>query len=74
MNKLRINHLATADAEDLIATLWRALEERRIPSPELKVFLSREAVDLSLGFPSEQDANLMTRTVPRLSAASEQAI
>ena len=65
MNTLRINQLPTADAEDLIAILWRALEERRIPSPELYVSLSSVGVDLSVGFGSEPDAKLVMSMVPQ---------
>jgi hypothetical protein len=68
MNTLRINQLPTADAEDLIAILWRALEERRIPSPELNVSLSSVGVDLSVDFGSERDADLVMRMVPRFAS------
>ena len=69
MNTLRINRLPTADAEDLIAILWRALEERRIPSPQLNVSLSSMGVDLSAGFGSERDADLVLRTVPHFASS-----
>jgi hypothetical protein len=69
MNTLRINQLPTPDAEDVIAILWRALEERRIPSPELSVSLSSAGVDLSVGFSSERDADLVMRVVPHFASA-----
>jgi hypothetical protein len=69
VNTLRINRLATAAAEDLIAILWRALEERRIPSPELDVSLSSVGVDLSVGFDSERDADLVMRMVPHFASS-----
>jgi hypothetical protein len=69
MNTLRINQLPTADAEDLIAILWRALEERRIPSPDLDVSLSSVGVDLSVGFESERDADLAMRMVPHFASS-----
>jgi hypothetical protein len=69
MNTLRINQLPTADAEDLIAILWRALEERRIPSPEINVSRSSVGMDVSVGFGSERDADLVMRMVPHFGSS-----
>jgi hypothetical protein len=69
MNTLRINQLPTADAEDLIAILWRALEERWVPSPKLNVSLSSVGLDVTVGFGSERDADLVMRMVPHFASS-----
>jgi hypothetical protein len=69
VNTLRIAQLTKAHAEDLMAILWRALEERQIPSPQLNVSASSTGVDVSVGFVSEEDADLLMRTVPGLAVS-----
>jgi hypothetical protein len=68
MNTLRINDLPKAHAEDLIAILWHALEERQIPSPELIVSSSSMGVELSLGFGSKRDADQVMQVVPHFAS------
>jgi hypothetical protein len=58
--------LTTAEAEDLIARLWRALEEHGALSPRLRVHQAGEALDLHVAFLSDEDAALIRRVVPPL--------
>ena len=69
MNTLRISHLPKAHTEDLIAILWRALEERQLPSPQLDVSPSSMGVELSVGFSSRRDADLVMRVVPHFASS-----
>ncbi len=59
--------LTAAEAEDLIALLWRALEEHGIASPRLRVHKAGDSLNLSLEFLSEQDAALIREVVSPLS-------
>jgi hypothetical protein len=65
---VQVNRMVTADAEDLIVSLWRALEEHGTPSPKLSVSKAGELLNLQIEFLSEEDGNLMKRCVPRLAA------
>jgi hypothetical protein len=67
---IRIDRLTMAEAEDLVAALWRAVEEHEIPSPRLRVYRVDAAVDLGFEFLSEEDGDLMRGAVPRLGAAA----
>jgi hypothetical protein len=57
-----------AEAEDLIAALWRALEEHRISSPQLRVLQADGSVDLRIEFRSQRDSELVRRIMPGLAA------
>ena len=70
MGVITVRRLTMAEAEDVITLLWRALEEYRIPSPGLEVSRVAGAVDLSIRFVSPQDADLVTRVVPYLTAGA----
>ena len=69
MYTVRINLLTISEAEDLIAGLWRDLEEHGAPSPRLRVSQIDEKVELSLEFLSEQDAEAAKRVVPHVLVA-----
>jgi len=70
MPVIRVRGLTVAEAEDFIARLWRALEEYRAPSTQLEVSRVAGAVDLSIRFRSQHDADLVTRVMPRLTAGA----
>jgi hypothetical protein len=63
---ISLRRLAMAEAEGLIAAVWYAAEEHRLPSPRLRVRQIGEALDLHVEFASEEDGALMRRVVPRL--------
>jgi hypothetical protein len=63
---ISLRRLAAADAEGLIAALWRAAEEHGIPSPRLSIRQVGEALDIHIEFRSEGDGALMRRVLPRL--------
>jgi hypothetical protein len=65
---IRVNWLTTADAEDLIRSLWQALEEHGTPSPKLSVYEAGSLLNLHIEFLSEEDGYLIRRCVPRLAA------
>lgn len=63
MSVIRTGRLTMAEAEFLLAMLWRALEECRLRSPHIRVHGIPGAVELSIVFVSRQDADL---AAPRL--------
>lgn len=65
---IQVNRLAAADAENLIASLWRVLEEHGMPSPKLRVHQAGEFLRLGIEFSSEEHGKFMKRCVPRLAA------
>jgi hypothetical protein len=56
MRVIRRNRLTWSEAEDVLATVWQALEEHKIPSPRLRAYPVAGGVDLTLEFSSEDDA------------------
>jgi hypothetical protein len=66
---MKMDRLSMPEAENLIAALWRALEEHGISSPQLRVRQARGSVDLSIEFCSQKDRELMRRVMPCLAAA-----
>lgn len=70
MYVIRITRPTMAEAEDAIATLWRTLEEHRVPSPRLSVSRLPEGVELSVRFASRQHADLLRRITPRLDGSA----
>jgi hypothetical protein len=67
---MRMARLSMPEAENLIAALWRTLEEYGVSSPQLRVRQTWGSVDLSIEFCSEKDRELMRRVVPCLAAAA----
>jgi hypothetical protein len=67
---MKMDRLSMAEAENLIAALWRALEEQGISSPQLRVRQTRGLVELSIEFCSQKDSELMRRIMPCLAAAA----
>ncbi len=67
---IQVFRLTLADAEVLIASLWRALEEHGVPSPKLNVYEAGELLDLCIEFLSEQDCDKIRRCVPHLTQPS----
>jgi hypothetical protein len=70
MCMMKMDRLSMAEAEKLIAALWRSLEEHGIPSPQLRVRQTHESLDLSIEFCSQKDSELMKRVMPCLAAAA----
>jgi hypothetical protein len=70
MCTITLNLLTISEAEDLIAGLWRDLEEHGAPSPRLRVSQFDEKVELSVEFLSEQDAEAAKRVLPHVSATA----
>ena len=68
MRIIRLGPLTMAEAEEAIAILWCILEEHRILTPRLNVHRVAGAVDLSVEFLSQEDADLV-RQVARRSRA-----
>jgi hypothetical protein len=67
---ISIDRLTMAEAEALVAAVWRAVEEQEIPSPRLRVYRVDEAVDIGFEFLSDEDGDLVRGAVPRLGAAA----
>jgi hypothetical protein len=67
---IRIDRLTMAEAEALVAAVWRAVEEQEVASPRLRVYRVDEAVDIGFEFLSEEDGDLVRGAVPRLGAAA----
>jgi hypothetical protein len=65
MSVIRINRLTMAEAEDLVATLWRVFEEQRIATPRLHLFAVGETLDVEIAFHGERDAALVQPIVSR---------
>jgi hypothetical protein len=70
---VKMDRLSVAEAENLIAALWRALEEHGIRSPQLRVCQARASVNLRIEFRSEEDSELMKRVMPCLAAAAAES-
>jgi hypothetical protein len=68
MRVINLNPQPTAEASGLIAQLWRALEEFRIPSPRLSVCDVDGAVEVKIEFLAPQDAESVDLAVPGLRA------
>lgn len=69
MRVMNLGRLTMAEAEDAVAVLWRILEEYRIPSPRLEVSRVPGAVDLSMEFHSQEDADLVRQVASRQALA-----
>jgi hypothetical protein len=67
---VKMDRLSVAEAESLMAAMWRALEEYGIRSPQLRVRQSRGLLDLRIEFCSRKDSELMRRVLPCLAAAA----
>jgi hypothetical protein len=68
MGVIRVERLATVDAEHFIVFLWRVLEEHGMPSPKISVYEAGELLDLRIEFPSEADSDVVRRSLPLLAA------
>lgn len=67
MPVIRLNQVSMARAEQLLAEIWRVLEERRIASPQLAVEVgANDLVDISLTFDGTVDAKLARYASPGL--------
>lgn len=58
MSVIRTGRLTMAEAELILAMLWRALEEYRLRSPHIRVQEMPGAMELSIVFVSRQEADL----------------
>jgi hypothetical protein len=67
---MKMARLSMPEAENLLAALWRSLEEYGVSSPQLRVRQVWGSVDLSIEFCSQKDRELMRRVMPRLAAAT----
>jgi hypothetical protein len=66
MRIMRVDRLTMAEAENLIAVLWRTLEQQGIPSPQLRICQVGDLVDLTIEFLSQQDGDLVKGVMSRL--------
>lgn len=57
-----------AAAEEALARVWCILEEHRIPTPRLTVRRTAGALDLSIEFISQEDAELVRQAARRVGA------
>jgi hypothetical protein len=67
---MKMARLSMPEAENLIAALWRTLEEYGVSSPQLRVAQARGSLDLSIEFRSRKDSELVRRVMPCLAAAA----
>ena len=66
---IRLSGLSMTSAEDLVARIWCALEEHDIARPILSVESGAGGVlNIGLTFRTKQEAELVTRAVPRLTS------
>ena len=63
---IKVTRLTMAGAEDVVAMLWRTLEELRMPSPQLSVYQTAGGVELNIGFFSQQHADIVIGAAPYL--------
>jgi hypothetical protein len=68
MCTLKICRITVAQAENVIAILWRTLEEYGVASPQLRVRQVRQSVELSIEFLSQRDSDLVRRAIAHLAA------
>jgi hypothetical protein len=73
MRVLTIERRTMAQAEDVMATLWRMLEKYRMPTPKLGVCRVAGAVLITMEFLSDPDAHLIQRVSSELAPASAAA-
>lgn len=69
MSVIRLDRLLMADAEHVMAQIWRALEDHRVASPKIAVTVQdSDRVDLWLTFGTASDAELVrcALAAPRL--------
>ena len=60
---MRLN-LPISEAEDLLATVWIALEKHGLTSPEIAILSRGTKLEIELIFGSERDENLVTAELP----------
>ena len=60
---MRLNLSASA-AEDLLATVWIALEKHGLTSPKMTALSRGAKLEIELIFGSERDENLVTAELP----------
>ena len=64
MSVIRWERLSMADAEQVVAQIWRVLEEHRVASPRMALAVQgSDRVDLSLTFGAASDAELVRRAL-----------
>ena len=71
MRIMRVGRLTMAEAENLIAVLWRTLEQQGIASPQLRICQVGDLVDLTIEFLSQQDGDLVRRVMSRLATDAQ---
>jgi hypothetical protein len=72
MRVLTIERRTMAQAEDVMAMLWRMLEKYRMPTPKLGVRVAG-AVLITMEFLSDPDAYLIQRVTSEAASASATA-
>jgi hypothetical protein len=72
MRVLTIERRTMAQAEDVIAMMWRMLEKYRMPTPKLHVRVA-DVVLITIEFLSDPDAYLIQRVTSKLAPASATA-
>jgi hypothetical protein len=58
-------YLSVSQAEDLLATIWIALEKHGLTSPNVRILSRGTKLKLELIFGSGRDENLVTAELPR---------
>jgi hypothetical protein len=67
-------HLSTAEAENLLATIWIALEKHGLTSPNMRILSRDTKLKLELKFGSRHDENLVKAELPRAMVMTMQGL
>ena len=62
-DKMRVD-LPISEAENLIATIWIALEKHHLASPKMAILSRSTKLEIELTFGSERDENLVKAELP----------
>src|SRR5437016_4304482 len=62
-------HLSISEAENLLATIWIALETHGLTSPEMTILSMGSQLEIELIFGSRHDENLVRAELPRAMVA-----
>lgn len=60
MTTIRVPHLSTSQAEEIIAKVWVLLERHDIPSPKLTITSNSDDWQIEFAFRSKADAAMIS--------------